>query len=64
MREDPLHHADRNVRHLHCRAIGNRGAKISVIQKAFLVGIIIHFGNSLYGQSENEKSALSTSRVL
>lgn len=49
MREYPLHHihhADSNVRRPHLRAIANRGAKLSVIQKAFLVVIMIHFANS------------------
>jgi hypothetical protein len=67
MREDPLHHihhGGRNVRHLHCWAIGNRGAKIPVIQKAFLVGIFGPLTNSLYGQSENENFALSSAHVL
>jgi len=66
MREDPLHHihhAYRNVRHLYCRVIGNRGAKISVIQKAFRPGIYVLLTNFLYGQSENEEFALSTSHV-
>lgn len=54
MCEDPLHR----------RAIAHRGVKISVSQKAFLVGIFVLLTNSLYGRSENEKLALSSSRVL
>lgn len=67
MREDPLYHthyAQRDLRHIHCRAIGNRGAKISVYQKAFLAGVFVLLTNSLYGQSENERFALSASHVL
>jgi hypothetical protein len=54
MCEDPLHR----------RAIGNRGVKISVSQKAFLVGIFVLLRNSPYGRSENEKLALSSSHVF